>query len=131
MPAVTGVTCTTCGYLWNLPENRMCGRCRQTLVSREAAAPRPEARRDWLERPRNAQELLCFLPLLVGVVSAGALGGGVGGAASILLLRIAHAPWERFTRGLAMAALILATIGVYAVASVMVLAVLHALRLAS
>jgi len=118
--------------VWNLPENTTCGRCRQTLVSRTAAvAPRPEPRRDWLERPRNAQELLCFLPLLLGVVSAGALGGGVGGVASILLLRIAHAPWDRFTRGLAMAALILASIGVYAVTSIMTLAVLQALHLGS
>ncbi len=110
-----GVPCAGCGYAWNLPENARCGRCLRPLAPAApvVAAPRPSAP---LDLPRNARELICFVPALVGVISGGVVGGAIGGAASILLLRVVHGQADPFTRGMLMAGIILGSIVAQALA---------------
>jgi hypothetical protein len=82
-----------------------------------------------LERPRNPRELLCFLPALVGVASGGVIGGGVGFASSTVLLRIAHVPADRFTRGLLMGLALMGTLAAYVLVALLAAALLRALHL--
>jgi hypothetical protein len=124
---MAGATCALCGYAWNLPENRRCGRCLQTLVVATgpvAAASRSTASaHEW---PRNSREMWCLLPLLVGAITGGLLGGILGGACSVLLLRVAHSPkLDRVTQGLLMAGVLLGGIAAEAVALLAMSTVLH------
>lgn len=124
-----GLVCASCGYEWNLPENTRCGRCLQTMSYRPAATISAAGpRRAWFERPRNPRELLCFLPVVVGVASGGVIGGGVGFASSTVLLRIAHVSADRFTRGLLMGLALMGTLAAYVLAAFMATVLLRALH---
>jgi MFS family permease len=127
-----GLVCASCGYQWNLPENTRCGRCLQTLAFRPATTTAGVARphRTWFERPRNPRELLCFLPVLMGVTSGGVVGGAIGFAASVVLVRIAHVQTDRFSRGLLMGLVLMGAIAAYVLAALLATALLRALHLA-
>jgi hypothetical protein len=129
-----GLACASCGYEWNLPENTRCGRCLQTLAFRPAAtAGVARPRRVWFEGPRNPRELLCFLPVLLAMTAGGIVGrviaGGVGLASSIVLLRIAHVPTDRFNRGLLMGLALMGTLAAYILVWLLATPLLRALHL--
>ncbi len=96
--------CAQCGYRYNAPENQTCGKCRGWLGGTPAAAASvaPHATGRAALVPRSPRELLCYLPVLFGVLLGwpNPIAAAFGLMAAALLLRVVRLEMERFSKSL-------------------------------
>jgi hypothetical protein len=96
-------TCPQCGYRYNAPENQTCGKCKGWLGATPApAAVAVAATRRGTLIPRNPRELLCYLPVLVGLMFGfpNPFGAAFGLLMAALMLRVVRLDMEQFSKGL-------------------------------